>query len=314
MRFNRPALTAQIGALFHRGEQPMLLRTLYVEDAGGAPAGGSSSSPPAPSGTPAASAPIAGAPAAGAPAADGKPADTGAPAPGADVIVKPPADAEPPAKPTVDEQRAYLATKGSKAEDLAKLSEADLQKQFDTAKAAEPKLGEVKPEDIKIAVPDGFTVDQKVLGEFQGLMADAKLTPQERAQKLMDMHVSALKAAAEAPQQAWTELNTKWQGEIKADKELGGANFDTMRSTIAKAITEVGGPEADAIFESFKLTGAANNPAIVRLIYRFAKAYSEGGPQSGNAPGAVKDRSLSTSIQAMYPSAANGNKEPAKAA
>lgn len=281
-----------------------LLHALYAEDAGGAAAGGGTSSP-APAAVPAAApAPSSGpamVPAGGDPAA-APPAAAGDAAKPADIIGAPPVAAEP-AKPTADEQRKFLADKGGKAEDIAKLTEAELQAKFDEAKGADATATAAKEIDVKL--PEGFTVDDKVLGDFKALLADAKLTPTERAQKLVDMHASALKAVTEAPQKAWDELNTKWQGEVKADKELGGTNFDTMRSTIAKAITDVGGSEAAAIFEAFKTTGAANNPAIVRLVYRMSKALVEGGPAAGGAP-ASKGKGFAAAVQAMYPSAKNG--------
>lgn len=295
-------LSAFIAAAFVPGA-----RHLLFAEGDGAPAAGGA-------------APASGAPVSSAAPVDGKPAD-GAPADGAakpteskpadgrpaDGIIAP-VDGKPaePAKVSADDQRKFLTEKGGKAEDLAKLSEADLQKQYDTAKAAEPKPGEVKAEDIKIEIPEGVTIDDKTLTDFKGLLADAKLTPSERAQKIIDMHVGALKAAAEGPGKVWTEMQEKWQGEVKADKEMGGTNFDATRSTIAKAISDVMGDQAKEVFDAFQFTGAANHPAIVRLMLRVGKALTEGGPISGGALAEGKGQDFGSRVAAMYPSANNG--------
>lgn len=220
-------------------------------------------------------------------------------------VIEPVKPAEP-AKPSADDMRKYLTEKGGKAEDLAKLADADLEKQFTEAKAQEGKPAEVKAEDIQIKMPKGVEVDEKLMSEFKAIVADPKLAPQDRAQKLVDMHVSALKAAAEGPYKLWTDTQTKWQGEVKADAEIGGTNFDAMRSTISKAITDVGGAEAGKIFEAFRFTGAANNPDVVRLMYRMSKLVVEGGPVVGGAPAAGKGKGTAAAIAAMYPSANNG--------
>lgn len=301
-------------------DQPTRLRSI-LEDAirglftDGGPAAGGGGAPAAPAAAAAPAAPAAAAPAPdpkAAPAPDPKAAPAAAPAAKKDDAVIAPA-AEP-AKPTVEDMRKFLVDKGGKADELAKLADADLQKQYDDAKAKEkpaPKAGEVKPEDIKVTIPEGIAVDEKTLADFKGLIADAKLTPQERAQKLIDLHVGALKAAADGSQKVWVELQTKWQGDVKADKELGGQNYDAMRSTIAKAVTEVGGEQAAEIFEAFKLTGAGNHPAIVRLVFRMSKLVVEPDHVAGGAPADGKGKDFASRVQAMYPSANNGTAKAA---
>jgi hypothetical protein len=278
-------------------------RGLFVDAPAPAGGGGAPAAPaaaaapaPAPEAKPAAPAPEA-KPAAAAAAA--------APAPEAkkdDIIA-----AVEPAKASADDMRKYLVEKGGKDEDVKKLSDADLEKQFTEAKAKEQpaaKPGEVKVEDIKVTVPEGIEIDEKLMGDFKGLIADAKLSPQERAQKLVDLHASALKAAADKQQQVWTDTNEKWKGEVRADKELGGTNLEATRSTISKAITEVMGKDAASTFDAFLFTGAANNPAIVRAMFRMSKLIVEGDPVAGGAPAEAKG--LASTLASMYPSANNG--------
>lgn len=255
-----------------------ILHALFAD--GDAPAGGAAPVVVAPAAAPAIAAPVE------------------VPKPDAAIISAP-----APGAISAEDQRKYLADKGGKADELAKLSEADLKTQFDAAKAKEAAPAVIKAEDIKVTLPEGVTLDEKTMGEFKSVVADANLTPTERAQKLVDLHVGALKAAAEGPYKLWGDTQSKWQGEVKADKEIGGTNFDTMRSTIAKTITDVMGKDAKDVFDAFAFTGAANNPAIVRLMYRMGKAFTEGGSVAGGALAEGKGTDFKSRVAAMYPSA-----------
>lgn len=295
MRRSHRALTDQSARFDRRLLDLAVLRALTVDGDPGA--GGGGGAPAANSGAPGA-APAAGAdPAAAAAAA--------APKPDASIIAAPDKNAQPSA----DDMRKYLVEKGGKADELGKLAEADLQKRYTEAKGKEGQPATVKAEDIKVSIPDGITIDEKTLGEFKGLLVDAKLSPQDRAQKLVDLHVGALRAAADAPHQLWTKTQGEWQATVKADKELGGQNFDATRATITKGIQAVFGKDtqsADAAFEAFAYTGAGNHPALVRLMYRVGKMLSEGDPVNGGAPADGKGKDFSSRVAAMYPSANNG--------
>lgn len=252
-------------------------RGTFIE---GAPA----AAPAAPAAAPAAAAPAA-APAAAAPAVDGKPpAEAPAAKPDGNIVKDAPVDA--PAATTVDEQRAYLVEKGGKAEDIAKLADADLKKAFDEKKAADVKAAAlpVKPEDIKITVPEGIKIDEAQMTAIKGILADATLTPEQRGQKLVDLHAKALQAAANEPYAEWDKTQAQWQKDVKADKEIGGANFDPMQAGIGKLITKLGGGDANKIREAFVFTGAGNNPEIIRLLHRAAQALNEPGHVGGSKP------------------------------
>lgn len=204
---------------------------------------------------------------------------------------------------SADDQRKFLIEKGGKAEELAKLNDADLKTKFDAAKAAaEVKPAVVKPEDIKITVPDGITIDDKTMSDLKAVIADSNITPTERAQKLVDMHVAALKASVETPLQQWRDTQTKWQGEIKADSEIGGSKLPQTMANMTKAITQVMGADTPAVIAAFRDTGAGNHPAIVKLIARMSQAYVEGKHEAGGAPSSAQPSTQKT-LQAMYPSA-----------
>ncbi len=161
---------------------------------------------------------------------------------------------------------------------------------------------ELTADDIKFETPDGIQITDDAAKAFKDVMADPNMSPAEKAQQLVNMHADALKAAAQVPYDLWSKTQADWQTAIKADKELGGQNLDAVRSIIAKAVTDVGGKEAAKIFEAFSFTGAANNPEIVRVMYRLSMAHTEGSHVDGSAPGSGNDKTASL-LSSMYPSA-----------
>lgn len=156
------------------------------------------------------------------------------------------------------------------------------------AKAGDKKDGETPPvapaakvEYKDFTLPSGLEVDAATLGEFKTLASELGLS-QEAAQKLVDFQGTRLAAIAEAPYNLWRDTQKTWQGEVKADPELGGKNFDTMKSTVAKALDQFGDPK---VREALDFTGAGNNPAIIRTMYRMAQKLVEtSGPLVGNPP------------------------------
>lgn len=333
MRFNRRAAPDQTTrALSLRNRRYSLLELaiagLFVGADAGAAGGGAAA--PAAGGAAAAAAPAAGAaaaaPAAGdkgapaaAPAAGAKADDKGAAAAGAlgdDAVIGKVDDKGAPAQPkpaTLDEQKKFLTERaGLKAEDVAKLSEADLKKQFDEAVAKEAAKA-TSIDTTKLKVPEGIEFKPEALKELADILGDVKLTAQERAQKLVDAHTNALKDAVEQTYDKWRDTQKKWQGEVQNDKELGGQNYKNTRAVISKAITQIMGKDADGVFEAFKFTGAGNNPAIVRLMTRIGNLLAEGSHVGGDAPGAAKTKSFASRVAAMYPSAAGSTSTAASA-
>lgn len=152
----------------------------------------------------------------------------------------------------------------------------------------------VKYEPFKM--PEGVVANEKLLTEFSEVAAANKI-PQDAAQKMVDIYANAVKEANDSPYRLWADTQKQWQETVRADPELGGDNFDTMRATIANAIDRVGGKEAEAARNALNFTGAGNNPDIIRLIYRFALPYSEGGQVEGR-PAAVDKK---TFAQTLYP-------------
>ncbi len=152
---------------------------------------------------------------------------------------------------------------------------------------SEPAAGPFDPKAIKI--PDGAKVDEKAAAAFAEIINDSKLSSQDRGQRLIDLHNAALKAAGEASTAAWTDTTTKWVNEIKADTKIGGDKLPTTVATIAKAIDSLGAESAQAFRQALDITGAGNNPAVVRALHHFASLLTEGKHVSGSPPSSKPD-------------------------
>jgi hypothetical protein len=148
-----------------------------------------------------------------------------------------------------------------------------------------PAYGEFK-------LPEGATVDGASLEQATALFKEAGL-PQEQAQKFIDLAVSREQAAAHKGVQAFVDLQTKWVSEIKADPEIGGTRFEASMARASRAIDRLGVP---GLKEALNLTGAGNNPAIVKAFVRLGQMVSEDRFMPGRNAAPAASRSPAETI------------------
>lgn len=168
------------------------------------------------------------------------------------------------------------------------------------AKPEEPKA-EAKPTDAagyKIEVPADLKIDDKAISSFKEFAAKSGLT-NETAQSMFDLHVEQVKATAEALSsevaKQWKTTMDGWKTEVDNDKDLGGANREAALATLGRAFDDYGSKEAR---EAFDLTGAGNNPAIIRMMHKMARALTEGGPVNAGRPTSSRGLTLG---ERLYP-------------
>jgi len=157
-------------------------------------------------------------------------------------------------------------------------------------KPSEAKPSEAVPFDAtKLILPEGMKADDPVFKDFAATFADDKLDEQTRGQKLIDLYTNQVKGLKDAQMQAWKTTNEGWVNEVKSDPEIGGAKFETTKTTIAKAIDSLG-PELSVSFrQGLDATGAGNHPAIWKGLAKMAALLTEGGHVSGNPAKAAPD-------------------------
>lgn len=178
------------------------------------------------------------------------------------------------------------------AEDETETSEETTEAEENKETEEEETLEPVTAESIKI--PEGLEIDDETMGSFLETMNDAGLSPQDRAQKLIDLQTKSLQDASEKSSQAWDDLQESWVKEVKDDPNIGGAKLKGSLASIGKLVAEYGDKETT---QAFDITGAGNNPHIVRFLHTVATKLTEGGSVLGNPSPEAK-----STAEKMFPS------------
>lgn len=153
------------------------------------------------------------------------------------------------------------------------------------APAAEPFDAE------KLTLPEGWEGGDK-FDAFKSVMKEFGVS-QTRAQDLINFHAESVNAAIQGITDDWTKQQADWRTEVESDPEIGGSNFEVMKQTVAKVLDDPA--LTDPKFrEAITFTGVGNHPAMVRTMYRWAKALTEGGAIAGSP--APRGRDGSTAL------------------
>lgn len=133
---------------------------------------------------------------------------------------------------------------------------------------------EVKYEDFKIA--EGLRVDDDFLGTAKAKFAELGLT-QQQAQELIDLQNQLMlkqdQTLLHEVGRQTQELVKKWEDEVRADEELGGANLAEKIAVAKSAATALDCEEIIGVLQQANL---GSNPAVIRFLYRAGKALGEG--------------------------------------
>ncbi len=234
------------------------------------------------------------APAEAAPAKQDSPtsllAEATAKAPGAAEEAAKPADAKPEGKPDAKadakkaETPAPAKPKADAKPDAAKPA-AEAKPADDKAPApASEALAETPPAHTYEAfkVPDGLKLDDERVKSFTSILDDAKLAPQERGQKLVDLFVSEVQNVQTARDQhqrdVWSKLQDSWKEELRTDPDVGGNRMMTSLGLSKWVIEQLGGTKRQQgeLLAQLSYTGMGNNVGLVRLLNNVAEVLSEG--------------------------------------
>lgn len=141
------------------------------------------------------------------------------------------------------------------------------------------------PEKYDLKTPDGVALDEAALAEFEPIAKELKLT-NEQAQKLADIHTKRMQETERANAEQWKQTTANWVNDIKADKEIGGANMDASVRHAQTALAKFGTPELKAQMDA---TGMGNHPELVRVFARIGKAMAEDNFIQSGKDGVVGD-------------------------
>lgn len=142
-----------------------------------------------------------------------------------------------------------------------------------------------KYEDFK--VPEGFELNEEVATEAGALFKELGLN-QAQAQKAVDFYTAKTVEAAKAPYEAWNATQNEWKEAIRKDPEIGG-KLDEVKASVGKLYDALGDPKLVSDFkEAMEFTGAGNNPAFVKALWKLSQKFTEGGPVRGHGPVEVR--------------------------
>ncbi len=137
------------------------------------------------------------------------------------------------------------------------------------------------PEAYQLSYPEGYQLDESVLGQATGMFKELGLT-QEQAQKLVEFDAQRMAQAnspqaQEAAQAAALEAHNKqvdgWVDSLKSDNEFGGAKFEENVGIAQKAMTSYGSPELTQLLDE---TGLGSHPLFVKLMHKVGRDLGEG--------------------------------------
>lgn len=176
---------------------------------------------------------------------------------------------------------------------------ADDAKPADQAKPEEP----IQYEDFKL--PEGVELNAEKLDAFKKLGQDAGLS-QDVAQKLVDLYTAEVKEIAEAPYRAWKDLQTTWRNEVINDPVIGGANLEKNLATVKSGFKALLGEDSAKFFDALNVTGAGNNPEIVRGLLKAAAPHAPATPVTGS-PGKLNSKSPGATLYPQMAGLGNGH-------
>lgn len=141
--------------------------------------------------------------------------------------------------------------------------------------AAKPDI----PEAYELAVPEGFEkLDEKAVEAATPVFKELGLS-NEQANKLMPVAAQFAKGIIEQRDQQFLgtilEQRANWLNDAKADKEIGGANWDGSIQAAGRALDRLGFPKGSPLRAALDESGFGNHPEMVRFFARAGKAIGE---------------------------------------
>jgi hypothetical protein len=196
--------------------------------------------------------------------------------------------------------KASVPDQGEGKEDTPKEGEGDGddKTKADGEEGGAPALELTLPDDVPVDAPERFDA-------FKALMTEARdeavadgidATAATKAMAALGDKLIAGEAELVKQQVAAQETQkTEWEAAVKADKEMGGANFPDTMSLVAQvrdSVGEGGEPTPEASLTSvFVDAGIDNHPEIIRLVAGWGRDMAEDDPSGGSGGGSPRQPS-----------------------
>ena len=148
-----------------------------------------------------------------------------------------------------------------------------------------------KAEEIKFA--DGTQVQPDMAAAFTDVVNKYGI-PRDAVAALIDLQQKATLANSEAGSRDWAKMQADWTAEVMKDPEIGGQKWPEVQTKIGSLMDRFGSPE---LRQAFDLTGAGNNPHVVRFMSKVAEHLTEPGFISSGKGGTGQK----TDAEILYP-------------
>jgi hypothetical protein len=206
---------------------------------------------------------------------------------------------EPVAAAATDTPAPEVAATPNLVADVAAGAEAP-------AVVAEPEkpTAPVVPEAYEYVPPDGMKVDPASLEPFNAHAKELGLS-QEQYKGLVDFALARDANNAAAPAKAWEALQTQWRGEVMADTSISDGKGLTPEASeaVVRVLSQFG--QDGSLKQALAITGAGNNPAIVKAFVAIGKAMGAAGPLGFGKPASTlpKGNDFDSVAARLYPQA-----------
>lgn len=203
---------------------------------------------------------------------------------------------EPPKPETPGETKSTPTTSESKPGE----TKPSLLNQKDEAKPDSIATGAPEKYEFK-DLPSGFEVTEKAQDFFK-----SNQMSQAQADAAIKFYHELATEAQQAPFKLWQDMNDGWVKEVTADPEYKG-DIGNVKATISKFVDSIEDRAlADSLREAMDLTGAGNNPAFVKFMFRMGQRLTEGKHVAASGPSAFGQRAPGTgerptAAHSLYP-------------
>ena len=162
----------------------------------------------------------------------------------------------------------------------------------EAAKANDTRLNPFKAEEIKL--PEGLAADETTQKSLVELI-NKHGVPRDAVNDLLALQANVTKSASERNTADWNKMQETWRDQITKDPIIGGDKLAPTLANITKVIDKFGSPE---LRQALDLTGAGNNPAIIKFMAKIADQFKEGSLTPASNPGSQPI----SAAQKIYPS------------
>ena len=228
-------------------------------------------------------------------------------APAEGVATQTPAVEAPVATPAQESQPSLLEMAGKDAQPTP-ATVPEVAQPATVAPADAPRA----PTFEAFKAPEGVSFEGGRFGEFQEVLgqnsvalaaayksgdpAQINKAAQDLGQKFLDLHMAEqadLRTQMQNDQvRAWNDTKRTWRDQVLNDPEIGGPNIEKSLRTIGSVIDTFAQEPAfnQRLRQAFSLTGAGENPDVVRFMHAVGKALGEGSPVPASSNAAPPQR------------------------